>query len=246
VRRALTLLVDKQNIIDKVLLGFGIAVESPIFLKRPEHNASLEPQPFSPERAKALLAEAGWADTDGDGVLDKELSGVRVPLEFEIISNTGNEERKNIGLVVIDQFKKAGINASFRGVDWSIMLDMVKRFDFDAVILGWTGGASTPPDAYQIWHSSQAIPGGSNFVNFRNDEVDQILEAYRLEFDPAVRKKLYDRFQEILYEEQPYTFLYTPNSITTWDRRFHGVTWYPGLGTDQNEWWVPVRARLYQ
>ena len=246
VRQALTMLVDKKNIIDKVLLGFGVPIESPIFIKRVEHNDALEPYPFDPAKARALLEEAGWADSDGDGFLDKEIDGERVPLEFEIMSNSGNEERRNIGLVVIDEFKKAGIDASFRGIDWSIMLQKVRSFDYDAVILGWTGGGALPPDAYQIWHSSQAIGGGSNFIDFKNEEVDRILEEYRVTFDAAKRKQLYDRFQEILYEEQPYTFLYTPNSISTWDRRFRGVTWYPGLGTDQNEWWVPAAQQLYQ
>ncbi len=242
VRQALSHLVDKRNIIEKVLFGLGIAIESPIFVKRPEHNGGLEPWPFSPDRARALLTEAGWADSDGDGILDKEIDGKRVPLRFEIISNSGNAERRNIGLVVIDEFKRAGIDASFRGIDCSIMLDQVKNFDYDAVILGWTGGGATPPDSYQIWHSTQAVAGGSNFIGFKNDEADEILEKYRLEFDASQRKRLYDRFQEILYDEQPYTFLYTRESITTWDQRFQGVAWYPGLGTDMNEWWVPEVA----
>jgi peptide/nickel transport system substrate-binding protein len=223
-----------------------VAIESPIFVKRPEHNSALDPWVFDPQKARNLLAEAGWSDSDGDGILDKMIDGERVPLRFEIISNAGNEERRNVGLVVIDEFKKAGIDASFRGIDWSIMLEKVKKFDYDAVILGWTGGGALPPDAYQIWHSSQAIAGGSNFVNFKNDEVDQILEAYRLEFDAPKRKLLYDRFQEILYDEQPYTFLYTSESIIAWDRRFRGVTWYPGLGSDLSEWWVPLAVQRHQ
>jgi peptide/nickel transport system substrate-binding protein len=245
VRRALSHLVDKRNIIDKVMLGLGVPVESPIFVGRPEHNQDLAPWPFDPEKAKRLLAEAGWSDTDGDGILDKELDGERVPLRFEIISNSGNEERKNVGLVVIDEFKRAGIDASFRGVDWSILLEKVKSFDYDAVVLGWTGGGTQPPDAYQIWHSTQAIAGGSNFIQYKNPEVDRILEAYRVEFDAAERKRLYDRFQEILYDEQPYTFLYTPQAITAWDRRFQGVRWYPGRGTDLHEWWVPLARQKY-
>ena len=245
VRQALSHLVDKRNIIEKVLFGLGVAIESPIFVRRPEHNDTLEPWTYDPERARELLAEAGWKDTDGDGVLDKELGGERVPLRFEIISNSGNDERKNVGLVVIDSFKRAGIDASFRGIDWSIMLDKVKKFDYDAVILGWTGSGAVPPDSYQIWHSSQAVGGGSNHIAFKNAEADRILEDYRLEFDPAVRKRLYDRFQEILYDEQPYTFLYTRESITSWDRRFQGVTWYPGLGTKMGEWWVAAASRRH-
>jgi peptide/nickel transport system substrate-binding protein len=245
VRRALSHLVDKQNLVDKVLFGLGRPVEGPIFSGRPEYNQDLEPWEYDPEKAKALLAEAGWKDTDGDGALDKEIDGERLPLRFEIITNSGNDERKKVGLAVIDSFKRAGIDASFRSVDWSIMLDQVGRFDFDAVILGWVSGAATPPDAYQIWHSSQAVEQGSNHVAFENDEADAILEAYRVEFDEDRRKELYDRLQEILYEEQPYTFLYEPSWVAVWNRRFAGVRWYPGLGTELAEWWVPEARQKY-
>jgi peptide/nickel transport system substrate-binding protein len=246
VRHALSHLVDKQNLVDKVMLGLAEPVEGPIFRARPEFNDRLPPWEYSPEKARALLAEAGWSDGDGDGILDKEIDGRRVPLRFEIISNAGNDERKKVGLAVIDSFKQHGIDASFRSVDWSILLEKVGKFDYDAVILGWTSGtAALPPDAYQIFHSSQAVEEGSNHVGFVNEEADRILAAYRVEFDEARRKELYDRFQEIVYQEQPYTFLYAPSSVAVWDRRFSGVRWHPGIGTELNEWWVPAAQRKY-
>ncbi len=244
VRRALGYFVDKQNIIEQVLRGLAVPIEGSVFVERPEYNHDLPAHVFDPERGKALLEEAGWVDSDGDGILDKELNGARVPLEFEIISNSGNDIRQAVGLVVIDEMRRAGIRASYRSIDWSIMLDRVKRFDYDAVILGW-GMSITPPDPYQLWHSSQAVEGGSNHVSFKNAEVDEILEAYRVEFDPGVRKELIDRFQEIIHEEQPYTFLFMQRAITAWDRRFHGVTWYPSGSTDLNEWWVPLASQRY-
>ena len=245
VRRALGYFVDKQNIIEQVLRGLAVPIESSVFVERPEYNRNLAGHVFDPERGKELLAEAGWVDSDGDGVLDKELDGTRVALEFEIISNTGNDIRQAVGLAVIDEMKRAGIGASYRSIDWSIMLDRVKRFNYDAVILGWAMSI-TPPDPYQLWHSTQAVEGGSNHVYFKNEEVDGILEAYRVEFDPDVRKKLIDRFQEILYEEQPYTFLFMQRAITAWDRRFHGVTWYPSGSSDLNEWWVPLASQRHR
>jgi peptide/nickel transport system substrate-binding protein len=244
VRRALSHFVDKRNIVDKILYGFGVPVESPIFAERPEYNHDLDPYPYDPARGKRLLGEAGWKDTNANGILDKEIDGERVELAFEIISNSGNDIRRDVGLAVIDEFKRAGIGATFRAVDWSIMLDKVKKFDFDAVILGW-GMSVMVPDSYQVWHSSQAVEGGSNHVFYRNAEVDRILEEYRVEFDPARRKVLYDRFQEILYEEQPYTFLFMQKAITAWDRRFHGVHWYPSGSTELLEWWVPIQLQKY-
>jgi peptide/nickel transport system substrate-binding protein len=245
VRQALSYLVDKKNLCDKVMLGLADPVESPIYPRRPEFDQNLAPWPFDPAKAKALLAEAGWSDSDGDGILDKEIDGEKQKLGFEIISNTGNEDRKNLGLVVIDEFKRAGIDASFRAIDWSILLEKVKSFDYDAVILGWTSSGATPPDLYQIWHSSQAVPGGSNHISFKNDEVDQLLTEYRTEFDPAKRKVMYDRVQEILYDEQPYTFVLAPKALYAYDKRFHGITWYPTGGSDTNEWWVPGPLQKY-
>jgi peptide/nickel transport system substrate-binding protein len=245
VRQALSYFVDKQNIVDKLLHGLGVTVESPIFIEREEYNQNLGTYAFDPERGKALLAEAGWRDTDGDGVLDKRVDGEQLDLSFEIITNSGNDIRRDVGLAVIDGLKRAGIDASFRAVDWSILLEKVKNFDFDAVILGW-GMSVLVPDAYQVWHSSQAVPGGSNHVAYQNEEVDGILEEYRVTFDPDRRKQLYDRFQEILYQEQPYTFLFMQQAITAWDRRFHGVTWYPSASTDLREWWVPADMQRYR
>ena len=244
VRQALGYFVDKHAIIEKVLYGLGIPVGSPIYVKRPEYKNDLPAHVFDPEKGKALLAEAGWTDSDRDGVVDKEINGERVPLRFEIMSNSGNPIRKAVGLTVIDEMKRGGVGASFREIDWSIMLNKVKTFDYDAVILGWRMPV-TPPDSYQVWHSSQAVEGGSNHVAFVNEEVDRILETYRTEFDEKKRIELYDRFQQILYEEQPYTFLFIGNGIYTWDRRFSGVTWYPSGGTDRGEWWVPLDRQKY-
>ena len=245
VRRALSHFVDKKNLVAKILHGFGVPVESPIFIERPEYNRDLKPYAYDPSRGKALLAEAGWRDTNGDGVLDKEIEGERVDFSFELISNSGNDIRRDIGLALIDELKRAGIDVRFRAVDWAIMLEKVKKFDFDAVVLGW-GMSVMVPDSYQVWHSSQAVEGGSNHVYFRNAEVDRILEEYRVTFDAEKRKRLYDRFQEILYEEQPYTFLFMQRAITAWDPRFRGVAWYPSGSTDLLAWWVPPLEQKYQ
>ena len=246
VRQALSHLVDKQNVCDKLMLGLADPVESPIYPGRPEFDQNLKPFGFDPAIAKALLADAGWSDSDGDGILDQEIDGMRVPLRFEIVSNSGNDDRRNLGLVVVDELKRAGIDASFRAIDWSILLEKVKSFDYDAVILGWTNSGTTPPDLYQIFHSSQAVPGGSNHISFKNEEVDQLLEAYRIEFDAAMRKEMYDRVQEILYDEQPYTWVYAPKSLAAYDRRFQGVNWYPTGSTIETEWWVPVANQKYR
>jgi peptide/nickel transport system substrate-binding protein len=244
VRQALSRLVDRDRIIERVLFGYGEKIDSPVYRFSPEYNTDLKGYAFDPDRAKRELDEAGWIDHDGDGIRDKVVDGAPTPLRFEIISNSGNAARRNIGLIVVDQFRRAGIDATFREVDWSILLDRIERFDYDAVILGWQFSPNDP-DLYQLWHSSQAVPGGSNHVSFKNAEGDRILVEYRREFDKQKRIELYRRLQGIILDEAPYTFLYMPKAISTVDRRFEDTIWYPTGQPNVNEWWVPLAQQKY-
>lgn len=244
VRQALSHLVDRDRIIQRVLFGYGEKIDSPVYRFSPEYNTDLKSYSFDPDLAKRTLDAAGWIDHDGDGIRDKMIDGKAVPLRYEIISNSGNVERRNIGLIVIDEMRRAGIDATFREVDWSILLDRIERFDYDAVILGWQFSANDP-DLYQVWHSSQAVPGGSNHVSFKNAEADRILVEYRREFDKQRRIELYRKLQEIILDEAPYTFLYMPKAIAAVDRRFQNTVWYPTGHADVREWWVPVADQKY-
>lgn len=244
VRQALSHLVDRDRIIERVRFGFAEKIDSPVYRFSPEYNTDLEGYAFDPAAANKILDDAGWKDHDGDGIRDKLIDGQTVPLRFEIISNSGNQDRKNIGLIVIDQMRRAGIDATFREVDWSILLDRVKHFSYDAVILGWQFSANDP-DLYQLFHSSQAVEGGSNHVSFKNAEADAILVAYRKEFDKQKRIALYRRLQEIILDEAPYTFLFMPKGISTVDRRFQNTIWYPSGSPNLNEWWVPANVQKY-
>ena len=245
VRKAMTHLTNKEAMVTNLLFSLGEPVLSPIHKFRPEYNLDLETIPYDPDKALDLLEEAGWDDMDGDGVLDKEIDGKRVPFKFEFLVNSGNQIRKDIALIMQDELADIGIVCEVRELDWSIFLQRVKSKDFAAVTLGWTGSLRFPPDGYQIWHSSQAAGNGSNFISFSNAEVDEILEQYRREFDLDKRILLYKRFQEILHGEQPYTFLWKGRSATAYSRRFKGVNWYPA-GPETREWWVGVEDQLYR
>jgi peptide/nickel transport system substrate-binding protein len=243
VRKAMTYFTNRKQLVKTVLFGLGEVVESPIYFFRPEYDKNLLSYPFDPQKGLELLKEAGWSDTDGDGVLDKMIDGKRVPLRFEIQINSGNPVRKSVALTLQDELRRYGIAASVRELDWTIFLDNVKNHKFDAVILGWAMSMGEP-DAYQVWHSSQAANKGSNHISYRNPRVDQILEQYRREFDPKKRIALYREFQEILSDEQPYTFLFVNKSVTTVNRRFRGVEVLPG-GLRPIEWWAPAALQRY-
>ena len=245
VRQAMTYLTDREGMVENIMFGLAETVEGPINKFRPEYNHNLVPYAYDPDRALDLLAEAGWADADEDGILDKTIDGELVPFRFEILINSGNQLRKDIALTVQYELQDIGIDCQVRELDWSIFLQKVKGKNFDAMVLGWTGSLRFAPDGYQIWHSSQTVENGSNAISFVNAEADQILEDYRREFDMERRVALYRRFQEIVHEEQPYTFLWKPRTAQAYSRRFSGVTWYPP-GVRLQDWWVAQEAQMYQ
>ena len=243
VRQAMTYLTNRQQMAKTILFELGEVVSGPIYLFRPEYDKTLVPYPYDPQKALQLLGEAGWKDSDGDGILDKMLDGQKVPFRFEIKFNSGNEIRKSVALTVQDELKKHGIDASVRQLDWTIYLDDVRHHRFDAIILGW-GMPAIEPDEYQVWHSSQAENRGSNHVSYKNTRADALLEAYRRTFDAQKRIELYREFQQILHQEQPYTFLFIQKSILAVDWRFQNITLYPG-GPRALEWWVPKAQQRY-
>ncbi len=243
VRQALSYLTNRRQILKTVLFGLGELVDGPIYFFRPEYDKSLHSYPYDPKKAMELLTQAGWKDTDGDGVLDKVIDGKRTPFRFEFKSPSGASTGKSVVLVLQDELKRHGIVATIREIDWTIFLDDVKNHKFDAVVMAW-GMPASEPDEYQVWHSSQAANRGSNHISYKNARVDKILEDYRREFDPKKRVELYREFQKILNDEQPYTFLFASKFVSAVHRRFQGVEVYPG-GLRPQEWWVPASAQRY-
>jgi peptide/nickel transport system substrate-binding protein len=243
VRKAMTYFTNRRQMVASILFGLGEVVESPIYFFRPEYDKTLPSYEFDPQRGLELLKASGWSDTDGDGILDKVIDGRKIAFRFELKINSGNTTRKSVALTLQDELRKHGIDASVREIDWTIFLGDVKARKFDAVILGWSMSVSEP-DAYQVWHSSQSANKGSNHIGYKNPRVDQILEQYRREFDEGKRIELYREFQQILSDEQPYTFLFVNKSVVAVQRRIRGIEVFPG-GIRPIDWWVPESARRY-
>jgi peptide/nickel transport system substrate-binding protein len=244
VRQAMTYFTNRQQMVKTILFDLGQVVDGPIYRFRPEYDETLYSHPYDPHKALELLGQAGWKDTDADGVLDKEIDGQRLPLRFEIKFNSGNDIRKSVALALQDELRKHGIDVSVRALDWTIFLDDVRNHKFDAVILGWSMSV-TEPDAYQVWHSSQVENKGSNMISYKNARVDAILEEYRRTFDANKRIELYREIQRILNVEQPYTFLFLQQAVSGVSRRFQGVEVLPIGGLRSIEWWVPKAQQKY-
>lgn len=247
VRLALSYLVDRQTIIDKIHYGMAVPIESPVYFQDKKHfNPDLPLIPYDPEKAKELLKEAGWIDSDEDGVLDKVINGKKVDFKFTFLLNT-NESRKQAILVVIDALKKVGIQAGIQAIEWSVYLDKTKKHEFDATMGAWIL-TDYPPDEFQIFHSSQMLGEGSNFISYKDPAADSLMERYRIEFDENKRAEIIKQLQKVLYDDCVYTFLWTPKAKYVFGKRFKNVRWYPTPITSYqlSEWWVPVDVRKYQ
>ena len=241
VRQAFSYAIDKQEVVDGVLLGMGQAATGPYKSDTWVYNDKVRKYPYDPDKAKQLLAEAGWVDTDGDGILDKNGR----PFEFSIVTNQGNDLRTKTGEIIQRRLKDIGVDVKLRVIEWAAFLkEFINPSNFDATILGWTGGPE--PDQYNIWHSSKIGPRNLNFIGFKNAEVDDLLERGRRTFNQKERKKIYDRFQEILAEEQPYTFLYLSQAMPAVARRIQNVERAPaGIKHNFIRWYVPEAEQKY-
>jgi peptide/nickel transport system substrate-binding protein len=241
VRQAITYAIDKEEIIEGVLLGLGITATGPYKPDTPWYNPNVKKYPFDVEKAKKLLREAGWKQPNAEAILVKDGK----PFEFTILTNQGNETRAKTAEIIQRRLKMVGIKVKIRTVEWAAFInDFIDKKNFEAVILGWTLGQD--PDIYDIWHSSKVGPKELNFISFKNKEVDSLLEKGRYTFDPKVRKACYDRIQEILAEEQPYTFLYVPYALPIISSRFRGIEPAPaGITYNLEEWYVPKPLQKY-
>ena len=228
VRQAMTMLVNRQAILDEVLFGQGEVVVSNFYRFGKNYDYSIKPYPYDPREAGRLLDQAGWIDHDGDGLRDRK----GVPFKFSLLISSGSRFGRSLGLFLREDLSRMGIEMEIRQLEWAAMLKLVQEHNFDAVSMAW----STPleEDPYQVWHSSQAEKG-SNIVAFVNPRADEIIEQARREFDPHRRAELYREFQLIVHEEQPYTFLFTNPSLVVVAKRFEDVVAYR-LGLDPLEW----------
>jgi peptide/nickel transport system substrate-binding protein len=147
--------------------------------------------------------------------------------------------------IIQRRFQEVGVKAEVRVIEWSAFINnFVDKRDFDAVVLGWS--LSLDPDQYDIWHSSKTSEKEFNFISFSDPEVDGLLEKGRRSFDQAQRKAAYDRFQEILVEQQPYTFLYVADALPAVHRRFHAIEPRPaGIAYNFKDWYVPDSLQRY-
>ena len=241
VRQAMAYAINKQEIIEGVLLGLGRPAVGPYKPGTWWYRDDVQPFPFDPERAKALLAEVGWKDTDGDGILDRDGK----PFGFTVRTNQGNLVRQQTAEIIQRRLRAVGIDVKIHIVEWAAFINtFIKKKDFEAIILGW--GLGLDPDQYDIWHSSKTGPDELNHISYKNPKVDALLEAGRRTFDEAKRTAIYGRLQEIMAEEQPVIFLYVPEALPVVSSRVQGIEPAPaGISYNFTKWYVPANLQRY-
>jgi peptide/nickel transport system substrate-binding protein len=241
VRQAFAHAIDKEAIIQGVRLGLAREATGPFKPDTWPYNPHVRRYPHDLARARALLAEAGWTDSNGDGILDRNGK----PFRFEILTNQGNDERKKIAELIQASLKGVGVATEIRIVEWATFLkEHIEKRRFDTIILGW--GIGPDPDQYEIWHSSKTAPNDLNHIAYANVEVDWLLEQGRKYCEQKDRVKHYHRLQEVLAEDQPLVFLYFPDALPVVASRVHGIVPSAnGILHNFTKWFVPRHLQRY-
>jgi peptide/nickel transport system substrate-binding protein len=234
IRRAMTMLIDREKILEKLKYDLGRSVSGPFFIEGNQYNQNIKPILFNPKEAIKLLEKAGWIDHDNDGILDKD--GKK--FEFTFLFPNGSSFSERLSTILKEDLKKLGIIMNLEKMEWAAFLGKIEKKDFDATSLGWSAGFEGDP--YQVWHSSQAeIARGSNFISYKNKKVDELIEKARIEFNEEKRNKIYHEIHRLINDDQPYTFLYSSYSLAVVAKRFDNVIVHKS-GLDSEEWRLKV------
>ena len=240
VRRAMAHLMDRQWVADEINRGRATIAQAPCKRSYPCYDNNVPPLEYDLEKAKALLAEAGWTDSDGDGILDR--NGER--FEFELKLGSTRRFYTQVAAALQDSCKKVGIRMNTRTLEWSTFIQDFYDRRFDAVSL-YSSFADPWIDPYDGYHSSGDVPQGGNDPGWHNDRVDTILTEMRQEFDADKRTVLWHEFNLIFQQEQPQLLINHSRVGVLQHTRFEGVEVLP-TGLRMNEYWVKPENRLYQ
>ena len=242
VRKAIDYAINKEEIVKTIFFGLGRVITGPFIADSWAYNKSVSPLAYDPARAKELLKDAGWLDTDGDGWIEK---GGR-EFEFTILINQGNNERLRSAEMIQSYLLAVGIRVKIRTLEWSALInEFINKKKFDAVLMGWF--LPRDPDCYDIWHSSRTREGEFNFIGYKNDEVDRLLEEGRRIFDQKARADIYNSIHALINADSPCLFLYSSDALPIVSKRFHGVEVSPvGIGYNFIKWYVPKEEQKYK
>ncbi len=218
VRQAMTYLIDRDRVNKDIFLGYAETAISPFSPRSKQHDTNLKPRKYDIAKGKALLKEAGFEDRDNNGVLEN-LEGK--PFEFELTYFQGNEDTQRMILLLKDLYAIAGIKLIPSPQEWPVMIELLDKKDFVAITLGWTSGLET--DIFQMFHGSQAKTNGDNFINYKNPELDKLIDEARKTVNSDIRMPIWQKAEAVMYEDQPYTFLFRRKTLAFLDKRISNL-----------------------
>lgn len=229
VRHALAYAIDVNQIIETVYNGMGSPFASPVHPTFPYYNQELKPIPYDPDKARALLAEAGWTDSNNNGIADKMISGKleEMTLNYKIVA--GRDNIQAVALLVQESAKRAGFDIQIEAKEFAVLADDFKRRDFE--LAPW--GKTIPPS---LWEPKQDFHSqGDDRAGFARAETDALIEQIQVALDEKERNRLYKQLQAIIYDEMPLVYLLVPTSRVAIHKRFdiEPTPIYPGYFANQ-------------
>lgn len=227
VRRAMSYVLNYDALINDICYGLykqGQGIYAPDAWMAPDPM----PQPFIQDldAAESLLTEAGWEDHDGDGFLDKEIDGKSKRFEFSLVFANGSTTTEQIALLLKENLDQIGITCNLKPTEYTVLQSQARDHTFDAMLAAWGTGAD-PDTSTNLWTTAAIDEGGRNFVNFRSEDVDKLFELGKREFDREKRGRIYAKIHSILWNEQPYTWLYYRTSFVGLNKDLRGITFSP-------------------
>lgn len=229
VRTAISYAIDRNEILNEYLYNYGelaITPVSPIF--KPYYDNSLKPLEFNPEKAKELLAEEGWKDKNNDGILEKD----NLEFRFKILIPTGNPLREFAGTIIKNNLKAVGIDVSVEKLELGAFLNDLYNKKIEAWMASWF--IQVPLELKTFWYSDlKNTP--LNFACYQNKEVDNIIDDLTKRISSDKKISDYKRFQQIIFADQPVSFLYWTDNIVAYNKRINNVTINP-YGALQKLW----------
>ena len=222
VRRAMGLAFDHKELFETINFGLFDRATGPYHATSwmaPKPGPQLIEQNL--DQAEELLDAAGWVDSDGDGIRDREVKGKRVPFEFNIVCANA-PERIRICTLLKGALEQIGVICNVRPLEFAVLQERTQSHNFEGAFGGWGAGAD-PDLSYNIYGTAQ----GRNYGNYSNPEVDRLFKAGREEFDRAKRAEIYGKIHTLIAEDQPSTFLYSRNSFYAFNKRLRGYQFSP-------------------
>ena len=210
VRQAINWAIDRDLLIEKVLNGTGVPAYTIVVSANPDFDykvpAGVEPYSYDPDKAKALLDEAGWTDSDGDGVRDKD--GVALKLRY--FDRSVGIGTATTGFIT-GWLSDVGIATEVETYDEDTLTSLQGKGEFDLFTWGWT--PFVDPDPLMSYFTTESVPtdpeaGGYNDANWCNAEYDALYQQQKTELDPVKRAELVQQALQVFYDEAPYAVLY--------------------------------------